>query len=388
MAYFYTFLSFYLEKKLIKLKILFTIPNFDTAGSGKALLNIAKNLDKNIFEPHICCAHDKGSFFEFVKKSGIPVHFYSSYHNMIPRLKGLFMTFKLAFYFYRLKIDLIHSFHYGPDYSEALASRIAGIPWVYTKKNMNWGGRSKNGWYLRTFLASHVLVQNRDMIIEFFSNSKKMTLVPRSVDTTEFIKINKDKKTLEKHNISKNNKVILCVANLHPAKGVEVLIKAFNICSLIDNNLKLVIAGDCNNQYGKSLIKLSKDSSFSSNIIFTGKVNNILDYYSIAHLFVLPTLKEGRREGSPVSLLEAIACGNSVLGSSVSGIKDILEKFPDSLFESGNIAELSNKINIRFSTIKNKILDGRIRNHIIKNYDIQVETKKHEYIYKKILLKL
>ena len=40
-------------------------------------------------------------------------------------------------------MDLIHSFHYGPDYSEALAAKIAGIPWVYTKKNMNWGD-SKN----------------------------------------------------------------------------------------------------------------------------------------------------------------------------------------------------------------------------------------------------
>ena len=40
--------------------------------------------------------------------------------------------------FRKLKIDLIHSFHYGSDYSEALAAKFAGIPWVYTKKNMNW----------------------------------------------------------------------------------------------------------------------------------------------------------------------------------------------------------------------------------------------------------
>ena len=43
MAYFYYLFTFHLEKKLIKIKILYTIPNFDTAGSGKALLNVAKN---------------------------------------------------------------------------------------------------------------------------------------------------------------------------------------------------------------------------------------------------------------------------------------------------------------------------------------------------------
>ena len=37
-------------------------------------------------------------------------------------------------FFKKLDMDLIHSFHYGPDYSEALNAKIAGIPWVYTKK--------------------------------------------------------------------------------------------------------------------------------------------------------------------------------------------------------------------------------------------------------------
>ena len=39
-----------MEAKPIKIKILFTIPNFDTAGSGKALLNIALRLDREKFE--------------------------------------------------------------------------------------------------------------------------------------------------------------------------------------------------------------------------------------------------------------------------------------------------------------------------------------------------
>ena len=52
-----------------KLKILFTIPNFDTAGSGIPLLKIAQNLDKNLFEPHIACLHDRGELFKDVQKN-------------------------------------------------------------------------------------------------------------------------------------------------------------------------------------------------------------------------------------------------------------------------------------------------------------------------------
>jgi len=45
-------------------KILYTIPNFDTAGSGKALLNIATRLNKNHFESHISCFHNKEVFLK------------------------------------------------------------------------------------------------------------------------------------------------------------------------------------------------------------------------------------------------------------------------------------------------------------------------------------
>ena len=66
-----------MEKESTKLRILFTIPNFDTAGSGKALLNIATRLDKEIFEPHIACLHDRGDYFQVVKESRIPVHIFN-----------------------------------------------------------------------------------------------------------------------------------------------------------------------------------------------------------------------------------------------------------------------------------------------------------------------
>ena len=46
-----------------KWKILYTIPNFDTAGSGKALLNLCSRLDKKFFKTYISCSHSKGSLF-------------------------------------------------------------------------------------------------------------------------------------------------------------------------------------------------------------------------------------------------------------------------------------------------------------------------------------
>ena len=85
-----------MERKQKKIKILFTIPNFDTAGSGKALLNIAKRLDKKYFEPHIACLHDKGDYFKVVIESRIPVHIFQFMVPMEQRIKGLIQCYKIS----------------------------------------------------------------------------------------------------------------------------------------------------------------------------------------------------------------------------------------------------------------------------------------------------
>ena len=85
-----------MERKLEKKIILFTIPNFHTAGSGKALLNIAMRLDRRYFEPHIACFHDKGSFFNVVKNSGIPIHIFQFTNSMSNRISGIYKCWKIS----------------------------------------------------------------------------------------------------------------------------------------------------------------------------------------------------------------------------------------------------------------------------------------------------
>src|SRR5690606_31460775 len=146
----------------------------------------AKRLDPKRFEVHIACMHNRGVFFKTVKDSGIPIHIFNYTTPMKPYIKGLKACYDIS---KKLKIiapDIIHSFHYAADYSEPLAAKMAGIKWVYTKKNMNWGGASKNAWYLRSFLASAIAVQNTDMISDFFKNSNKTVLISRGVDVETF----------------------------------------------------------------------------------------------------------------------------------------------------------------------------------------------------------
>lgn len=367
-----------------KIKILYTIPNFDTAGSGKALLKIAQRLDTSVFEPHICCFHDKGAFFKTIRESGIPVYLYTYTTPMIPRTKGLKNAWRISRFFRKGKFDLIHSFHYADDYSEGLAARLAGVKWVFTKKNMNWGA---NSWKLRRKLASGIIAQNTDMIKHFFPDQPKVALIGRGVDTNEFKPLPPSTSLKKEFRLPDQAKVILMVANLVPVKGAEVLLEAFNTVAGAFDHLYLFYVGDNQNDYGGKMKSLAEQSSYPDRIIFTGKRPDVKDFHSIADIFVLPTLDEGRQEGSPVALLEAMASGSFSLASNVAGIRDQLSNLPDQLFAPADSQALASGLNkyLSFSPQEMKSLTDRQLKEVEDRFTIEREVNDHEHFYLRIL---
>ncbi|CAM3437010.1 glycosyltransferase [Aequorivita lipolytica] len=370
-----------------RIKVLFTIPNFDTAGSGKALLNIAKGLDTDKFEAHIMCLHDKGPFFKVVESSGLPVHRY----NYIPDARPVFRMFKecwqVSRYFKKINPDIIHSYNYSANYTEALAARMAGIPWVFTKKNMNWGGKSKNGWKLRSLLAKKIAVQNKDMMAVFYNNRSKAILIPRGVDVTYFQPTYPLGTEAILPGFPSSQRLLICVANFVPVKGIEILIQAFYKLNEKHINWSLLLVGDDSNDYGKQLQNEVSKLKMTYRIKFSGKLLDVRPQLNRAEIFILPTRGEG--EGSPVALLEAMASEKVVLGSNVPGIRDQLENFPDYLFEPSNIEDLANKLDNFMLEPKEylKEIGLSFSSHVTANYPIAKEIEKHELLYETIIIR-
>ena len=119
-----------------RIKILYTIPNFDTAGSGKVVYDLVKYLDREKFAPEICCFHNKGKFFTEVEKLGVPIHIFNVTTEYKPLVTFLFRVWKIRKFFKKHQFDIIHSWHWSSDFSEPLAAKLTGIPFVYTKKAM------------------------------------------------------------------------------------------------------------------------------------------------------------------------------------------------------------------------------------------------------------
>lgn len=371
-----------------RIRVLFTIPNFDTAGSGKALLNIANGLNPAFFEAHIMCFHNRGAFFKVVENSGLPVHILNFTSNPRPISKMLKECWSVSRKLKKIAPDVIHSYHYSPDYTEAIAAKMAGIPWVFTKKNMNWGGKSRNAWRLRSFLARKIAVQNTDMLNDFYNGSEKVVLVPRGVNVSYFSP-NETNEVDISPQFPNGQRLLICVANFVPVKGIEILIQAFNRLDEKHQNWSLLLVGDDQNDYGQELNKLVTDLGLEERIKFSGKLLDIRPQLNRAEVFVLPTKDEGRREGSPVALLEAMANGKIVIGSNIPGIRDQLVKFPDSLFEASDVDGLSAKLDYYMGKSREELkkLGNLFYQHVNLEYPIKKEIERHEKLYKSILKK-
>ena len=109
-----------------------------------------------------------------------------------------------------------------------------------------------------------------------------------------------------------------CVARHHPAKGVDVLIRAFAQVrrTLPDATLTLVGTGVAFDEN----VKLAADLGLEDAVHFTGLLVNPAPHIRRADVSVLPS----RREGLPVFALESFALGRPLVATAVGGTPSIV----------------------------------------------------------------
>ena len=366
-----------------KIRIVFSIPNFDTCGSGKAMLNVASRLNKEEFEAHILCNHDRGEFFQTVKDSGLPVHVLQYVHPI--SLKGLAKIWKVSRYLRKVNPDVVHSFNYASEFSEGLAVKLAGAKWIYTKKNMAWRNRR---WKVRTWLADGIVVQNTDMMKDFFHGGGDHTvLCPRGVNIDEFSKNQEAIDFEQDFGIPSDHKKIITVANLRPGKGVETLVDAFLQLRSTMEKISLVIVGEDQNKTGEEIKQSIQDSPYKNDIVFTGRRSDIDKLLRGAQYFVLPSMANS--EGTPVALLEALATGLPVIASNIAGIRDQLRDAPNQMVEPGDSAQLADRLGDLLMQNPEELQKTIERQNFIlhERFSIEKEMETHSEFYKRIVAK-
>lgn len=127
---------------------------------------------------------------------------------------------------------------------------------------------------------------------------------------------------------------ILCTGTLEEKKGQRYLVEAVSLLSRAGLPVELELVGDGPDR--KPLEELVRRLGISDRVRFCGwqPRESVERHLLMADVFALPSIiaGDGRMEGIPVALMEAMAAGVPVVTSSISGIPELVEDGVSGLF--------------------------------------------------------
>ncbi|HON65071.1 MAG TPA: glycosyltransferase family 4 protein [Phycisphaerae bacterium] len=151
--------------------------------------------------------------------------------------------------------------------------------------------------------------------------SDKLTTIHNGVDTSLFAPAEDEAEVASiRHclQVERHANVVICVANLLPIKGLDLLIRSWRQVQMADPLARLLLVGEGPLRGElEELVRVSRCEKF---VRFLGLREDVPTLLRAADLFVLPSLYEGCSNAT----LEAMASGLPVLACDVGGMREIV----------------------------------------------------------------
>ena len=150
-------------------------------------------------------------------------------------------------------------------------------------------------------------------------DKSKLELIPLGLDLSPFYEAEKYCGLFKRElGLDDDTKLIGIVGRLVPVKNHRMFLDAVKKYKEIDNKkVKFIIIGD--GELGEELKKYSIDFGIKDDVIFTGWIKDLQKVYADLDIVVITSFNEG----TPVSIIEAMAAGKPVIATDVGGVRDL-----------------------------------------------------------------
>lgn len=339
-------------KQSIPVPILFATRELDYGGIERDVANIALQLDRSRFAPHVASYQASGVRHTALKQAGVPL-----LHIPLSSLRSrsaFSCALQLLRYLKKHRIQIVHAWDTSAVFVAPVA-RLARVPSVLISSLTSRSLLDKRSRMQMRLIdrVAHAVVVNceflrADLIANEGTSPDKIIVCRNGIDTSEFCfdqqarSFRADQPTL----------TIRTVCVLRAEKRVDLLLQAFAKLSSVRENIQLLIVGD--GPEGLNLRKCAERLGLLSDAIFASATRDVASYLQDTDIFVLPSSSEA----SSNALMEAMACGCCTLASRVGGnIETINDGKTGLLFESGSIDDLCAKLSL---LIDNKALRSQL----------------------------
>lgn len=264
---------------------------------------------------------------EAIEHEGFVVHSLNWQRGSLDALHLARIVFNVRRLYRILKPSIVHHVAVAPTIVGSLAAiglpfaklnALAGLGFIFTSRELKARTMRRPlstllSWLLRR-KNTFVLVQNpddREALKSAGIRAEKITIIPGSgVDIETFQPLPEPQPPI----------VVAFVGRLLYDKGIATLISAYRMLQARGVSIRLLVAGAADPANPASIPDaLLQEWKEIEGVTFLGQVNDIRTVWARAHIAILPS----RREGLPLSLLEAAACGRPLIATDVPGCREI-----------------------------------------------------------------
>ena len=354
-------------------KVLLCIPDLGTGGAEKFVVDLAKNLDKSIFDVTVAVTRRKiASIFE--KEL-------AEYNIPVIDLSGsgyLTMLRKQIAYLRREKPDVVHT-NIGSVLHMMVATKVLGVP-IKLLTMHNQPAHSLTGQKLYTLvyrtaftffgykpvgICDHI---TKAVCEDFALPADKVYTVNNGVDITRFHAAEK---------ATENAKIqIISTGGMRPVKNQAALLEAFYDLYQRNSNVHLTILGD--GVLRPELEQKVEQLGLRDAVDMPGVKKDVCSYLQKADIYV----SSSNSEGLPLSILEAMACGLPVVATAAGGTVDIVKTGIN-----GIVVPLDDRAALA-EALENMVNDAELRIkygaeswRVAQQWSIEACTKGYEALY-------
>lgn len=276
----------------------------------------------------------EGDMTYFAESRGVEPIIVPELGRSIHPLRDLVTVWKLVRLLRQHKPDIVHTHTMKAGFVGRIAARLAGVPVIFhTAHGLSfqgyWGKRVTQLFINLERIAAWsgdrlvTLTESlRDELVNVYhvSRAEKTVVLPLGLDLGRFAETPRRAGTFRaSYSIPDDAPLVAVVGRLVPIKNHDLFLRAALRLHEMRPDARLMIIGDGELREG---LEAQVDAlGLRQSVIFTGWIKDLAPVYSDLDAVVISSLNEG----TPVSLIEAMAAGCPVVSTAVGGVPDLLK---------------------------------------------------------------
>lgn len=305
------------------LRILELLPTSGPGGAPKHVWDLVRHLPREEFEPVIGAPRD-GLLFDRFRELGLGVVEFPC--RRLGARHVLLATRLVS----QLGIDIVHTHGKGPGLYGRLAARWRRVPSIHTLHGVHDNAHSPLGRKIALALerglslTTHTIInvsksQHAEALGLGLYHPEQGVVIVNGVDLDEM-----ERRTVqstirrETLGLASDDVVIGNISRFDPVKHIELLVETIELLKPRLPHLVLVLVGSGKDE-GR-IRRLVLDRGLRQNVMFTGSLPDAAHIYPVFDLYIAAS----RKEGLPLSLVEAMAAGLPVVATDAPGHRDVV----------------------------------------------------------------